>query len=45
MDRLGLSSGDQERVLKIAVRAICVGFSTMVDIRHGCISAVKQRSH
>ena len=45
MDRLGLSSGDQERVLKIAVRAICVGFSTMVDIRHGCISARKQSSH
>ena len=36
MERLGLDPAAQDRVLKLVVRAICVGFSTMVDIRHGC---------
>jgi hypothetical protein len=26
----------QERVLELAVRATCIGFPTMVGIRHGC---------
>ena len=45
MDTLELEAKDQEKVLKTAIRAICVGFSTMVDIRHGSLHAARQSSH
>jgi ribonuclease HI len=45
MDVLGIPERAQEKVLKLAVRAICVGFSTMVDIRHGCLRATDQSGH
>ena len=44
MDRLGILPPAQDRVLKLAVRAICLGFSTMVDIRHGCRKAAEASS-
>jgi hypothetical protein len=45
MDVLEIPERAQEGVLKLAVRAICMGFSTMVDIRHGCLSATDQSGH
>jgi ribonuclease HI len=42
MDVLEIPARAQERVLRLAVRAICIGFSTMVDIRHGCFRASDQ---
>ena len=44
MDRLDIPPKAQDRVLKLAARAICIGFSTMVDIRHGCLNATTQSS-
>jgi hypothetical protein len=47
MDLLEIPALAQERVLRLAVRAICIGFCTMVDIRHGCFRAsdrAEQRS-
>jgi hypothetical protein len=35
----------QENVLKAAVRNVCVVFTTMVDIRRGCLVATNQSSH
>ncbi len=45
MDVLEIPERAQEGVLKLAVRAICIGFSTMVDIRHGCLSTPNQGGH
>ncbi len=42
MDVLEIPARAQEQVLRLAVRAICIGFSTMVDIRYGCFSASDQ---
>ena len=42
MDVLEIPAWAQEQVLRLAVRAICIGFSTMVDIRYGCFSASDQ---
>jgi hypothetical protein len=42
MDVLEIPARAQERVLRLAVRTICIGFSTMVDIRHGCFRASDQ---
>jgi hypothetical protein len=42
MDVLEIPARAQEGVLRLAVRAICIGFSTMVDIRHGCFRASDQ---
>jgi hypothetical protein len=41
LDRLDIHPASQDRVLKLAVRAICLGFSTMVDIRHCCRKATE----
>jgi hypothetical protein len=38
MDRLGIDGKKQELILLTAVRAICVGFSSMVDIRYGALN-------
>jgi hypothetical protein len=45
MDCLELDPRAQEKVLLTATRAICIGFSTMVDIRHGCLNATDPSSH
>jgi ribonuclease HI len=45
MDTLGIQPKFQQKVLNIAVKAICIGFSTMVDIRHGCLKATERSSH
>jgi len=37
MDRLGLDAKAQIEVLQAAAKAICLSFSTMVDIRHGAL--------
>lgn len=34
----------QERVFKLAIRAIYISFSTLVEIRQGCFRAMKQSS-
>ena len=44
MDSLAVPAKAQEQILKLAVRAICIGFSTMVDIRHGCLKTTEQIS-
>jgi ribonuclease HI len=44
MDRLDIPPAAQDRVFKLAIRAICISFSTMVDIRHGCFRATEQSS-
>jgi len=44
MNCLEINPKAQEKVLKLAVRAICIGFSTMVDIRHGCFRTTEQSS-
>ncbi len=44
MDRMDIPPASQDRVLKLAVRAICLGFSAMVDIRHGCRKATEASS-
>ena len=41
MDRLGIHPTAQDRVLKLAARAICIGVSTMVDISRGCLKATE----
>ena len=45
MDCLEIRSKGQEFVFKNAIRAICVGFSKMVDIRHGCLNEARQAGH
>jgi hypothetical protein len=42
MDVLEILARAQERVLRLAVRAICIGFAPMVDIMNGCFSASNQ---
>ena len=42
MDCLDISPKAQDQVLKITIRAICIGFSTMVDIRLGCLNTLHQ---
>ncbi len=42
MDVLEIPALAQEQVLRLAVSAICIGCSTMVDIRHGCFRASDQ---
>ncbi len=39
MDCLEVPPKAQDRVLKLAIRAICISFSTMVEIRHSCFRA------
>ena len=34
MDKFGIEAKHQDHVLATAVKAICVGFSSMVDIRY-----------
>ena len=38
VDRLNLDAKHQERVLLTAAQALCIGFSTMVDIRLACLT-------
>ena len=38
MTELGLTAKDQHAVLLTAVKAICIGFSTMTDIRIGALN-------
>jgi hypothetical protein len=45
MNCLELRPKVQENVLKIAIRNICIAFSTMVDIRRVCLVATNQSSH
>ena len=42
LTRLGIKEKDQDRVLRLAVKAICKGFSTMVDIRNSCLTQFRQ---
>ena len=37
LTRLGIKDKDQDKVLRLAMKAICTGFSTMVDIRSSCL--------
>lgn len=39
------SSKAQDKVLKTATKAICMGFSTMVDIRLGCLTQNRLSHH
>jgi hypothetical protein len=41
MNCLELRPMAQENVLKVAIKNICIAFSTMVDIRCGCLVATK----
>ncbi len=43
MDPLDIRPKAQEQVLMIAIRALCIGFSTMVDIRLGCLNTLHQQ--
>ena len=37
LTRLGIRDKDQDKVLRLAMKATCTGFSTMVDIRNSCL--------
>ena len=45
MTRLGLDDDAQHKVLSIAAHALCVGFSTMVDIRFSCLEHTPSGRH
>jgi hypothetical protein len=45
MTRLGLDDDAQHKVLSIAAHALCVGFSTMVDIRFSCLEHTPTGRH
>jgi hypothetical protein len=42
MDCLDINPKAQDQVLKTAIRAVCIGFPTMVDIRLGCLNTLHQ---
>jgi ribonuclease HI len=44
LDRLGIDSKAQEEILLTAVKAICMGFSSMVDIRYGALNNMHSRT-
>ena len=43
MNCLELSEKAQEKILKTAIRAVAIGFSTMADIRLGSLTASRTR--
>ena len=45
MTRLGLDDDAQHKVLSIAAHSLCVGFSTMVDIRFSCLEHTPTGRH
>jgi hypothetical protein len=44
LDRLGIDSKAQEEILLTAVKAICIEFSSMVNIRYGSLNNMHSRN-